>query len=496
MPTPVDRRGAPRAAPLERRRRARRRRPRPARAARLGARRVRRAPARAAARARPLLERRELLLDLVQLESGKTRGQAFEEVYQAASVTRYNALVGTRVLRGGRRARRACRSSSTTRVRYRAEGRRRRHHAVELRAQPRRDGRRPRPRRRLRGRAEGRRPGRAHDPRAAPRVHRRRRARGALGGRRRSRRRGRRGAHRRGRLHLLHRLDRDRPPDRREGRPTSRRRLARARRQERADRARRRRPRAGRGGCRVRRASRRWASCASRSSASTSHAEGRRAVPARPRRAAARRRRSASALDYGADFGSLASAGAARARRGRTSTTPSRRAPTVLVGGRHRPDVGPLVLRADRAHRRHPARCAPTPRRRSAPIASLYLVDSDEEADPRRERERVRPERVGASPARRRRGAPRRRRARGRQRQHQRGLPRLVRLGRRARWAASSSRASVVATAPEGLLRFVDPVTISTATGLHPAAAHRPRVRRDGRAVPAARASARAIRRR
>ena len=41
-----------------------------------------------------LLERRELLLDLVQLESGKTRGQAFEEVFQAAAVTRYNALVG------------------------------------------------------------------------------------------------------------------------------------------------------------------------------------------------------------------------------------------------------------------------------------------------------------------------------------------------------------------------------------------------------------------
>ena len=49
----LDGRGAPRPAPLERRRRARRRRPRPARAARVGARRVRRAPARAAARPRP-----------------------------------------------------------------------------------------------------------------------------------------------------------------------------------------------------------------------------------------------------------------------------------------------------------------------------------------------------------------------------------------------------------------------------------------------------------
>ena len=70
-----------------------------------------------------LLERRELLLDLVQLESGKTRGQAFEEVFQAASVTRYNALVGHDACSAaGRRALGAARSSSTTRVRYRPKG--------------------------------------------------------------------------------------------------------------------------------------------------------------------------------------------------------------------------------------------------------------------------------------------------------------------------------------------------------------------------------------
>jgi len=68
-----------------------------------------------------LLERREQLLDLVQLESGKTRGQGFEEVFQAASVTRYNAISAERVLRGHRR-RAAVPLVTTTRVRYRPKG--------------------------------------------------------------------------------------------------------------------------------------------------------------------------------------------------------------------------------------------------------------------------------------------------------------------------------------------------------------------------------------
>lgn len=45
-----------------------------------------------------LLERTERLLDAVQSESGKTRGQAFEEVFQAAGSTRYAALSARRVL--------------------------------------------------------------------------------------------------------------------------------------------------------------------------------------------------------------------------------------------------------------------------------------------------------------------------------------------------------------------------------------------------------------
>ncbi len=68
-----------------------------------------------------LLDRRELLFDLIQLESGKTRGQALEEVFQSASVTRYNALSARRVLRG-RRRRAGVPLATTTRVRYRPKG--------------------------------------------------------------------------------------------------------------------------------------------------------------------------------------------------------------------------------------------------------------------------------------------------------------------------------------------------------------------------------------
>jgi succinate-semialdehyde dehydrogenase/glutarate-semialdehyde dehydrogenase len=51
------------------------------------------------------LERREVLLDAVQSETGKTRGQAFEEVFNSAAATRYAALSSRRVLaESGRRA--------------------------------------------------------------------------------------------------------------------------------------------------------------------------------------------------------------------------------------------------------------------------------------------------------------------------------------------------------------------------------------------------------
>ena len=50
-----------------------------------------------------LIERRDELLDLLQLETGKTRGQAFEEIFQGISVTRYSALSARRVLAPERR---------------------------------------------------------------------------------------------------------------------------------------------------------------------------------------------------------------------------------------------------------------------------------------------------------------------------------------------------------------------------------------------------------
>ena len=50
-----------------------------------------------------LLERREQLLDAVQTETGKTRGQAFEEVFISASSTRYAALSAKKVLSPKRR---------------------------------------------------------------------------------------------------------------------------------------------------------------------------------------------------------------------------------------------------------------------------------------------------------------------------------------------------------------------------------------------------------
>jgi succinate-semialdehyde dehydrogenase/glutarate-semialdehyde dehydrogenase len=68
-----------------------------------------------------VLSRREALLDTLQTETGKTRGQAFEEVFQAAGVTRYNALAARRVL-GGEWRRSGLPAMVTTRVRYQPKG--------------------------------------------------------------------------------------------------------------------------------------------------------------------------------------------------------------------------------------------------------------------------------------------------------------------------------------------------------------------------------------
>ncbi|MCU1525970.1 MAG: gabD2 [Microbacteriaceae bacterium] len=68
-----------------------------------------------------LLERRELLIDALQTETGKTRGQAFEEVFIGASTTRYYAVSAKSVLRP--RSRRAgIPLVVRTRVGYRPKG--------------------------------------------------------------------------------------------------------------------------------------------------------------------------------------------------------------------------------------------------------------------------------------------------------------------------------------------------------------------------------------
>jgi len=64
-----------------------------------------------------LLERRDELLDLLQTETGKTRGHAFEELFQAAAVTRYYAVSAQRVL-ATRRRRAGIPLLMTTRVSY------------------------------------------------------------------------------------------------------------------------------------------------------------------------------------------------------------------------------------------------------------------------------------------------------------------------------------------------------------------------------------------
>lgn len=49
-----------------------------------------------------LLERQEHILDILQTETGKARGHAYEEFFEAATVTRYNALAAPGVLRARR----------------------------------------------------------------------------------------------------------------------------------------------------------------------------------------------------------------------------------------------------------------------------------------------------------------------------------------------------------------------------------------------------------
>jgi succinate-semialdehyde dehydrogenase/glutarate-semialdehyde dehydrogenase len=68
-----------------------------------------------------LLERRHQVLDILQTETGKTRGQAFEEVFQGANITRYSALGARRALATKRR-RAGIPLVITTKVTYQPRG--------------------------------------------------------------------------------------------------------------------------------------------------------------------------------------------------------------------------------------------------------------------------------------------------------------------------------------------------------------------------------------
>jgi len=68
-----------------------------------------------------LLERRDLLMDAVQTETGKTRGQAFEEVFIGTQATRYYAL-SARATLASRRRRAGIPLVVSTRVDYRPKG--------------------------------------------------------------------------------------------------------------------------------------------------------------------------------------------------------------------------------------------------------------------------------------------------------------------------------------------------------------------------------------
>ena len=68
-----------------------------------------------------LLERADELLDILQTETGKTRGQAFEEIFEGATVTRYYAVSARNVLRTKRR-RAGIPVVITTRVGYKPKG--------------------------------------------------------------------------------------------------------------------------------------------------------------------------------------------------------------------------------------------------------------------------------------------------------------------------------------------------------------------------------------
>ena len=244
----LHRRGARRAAAVDARRTSRRRTPPPARRRRSGRRGRSRSGSRSSsARTRCSSTTRETTTDLIQAESGKNRRMAIEETCDPVMVMSHYLKRAPKLLEPVKRGGPVPLAVDVDRDPP-AQGGHRDHRALELPVRDRHlrldlgaDGRQ-------RHRAQARQQDRAVAAVRRADARGGRAARGPLPGRVRRGSGRRADADRQRQLRDVHRLHRDRPGDRRAGRPQPDRLLPRARRQEPDDRARGRQPRRGRAG--------------------------------------------------------------------------------------------------------------------------------------------------------------------------------------------------------------------------------------------------------
>ena len=198
------------------------------------------------------LDNAETTTDLIQAESGKNRRMAIEETCDPAMVISHYLKRAPKLLAPTKRGGPVPFVSQLDRDPP-AQGRRRHHRAVELPVRDRPLRRHPGADGRQRDRAQARQQDRALAALRHLAARGGRPAEGAVPGRLRRGPGRRSDADRQRQLRDVHRLDRDRPRDRRARRPQPDRLLPRARRQEPDDRARGRRPRRGRPGRALRR---------------------------------------------------------------------------------------------------------------------------------------------------------------------------------------------------------------------------------------------------
>ena len=346
-----------------------------------------------------VLDRQAELLDLVQLESGKTRRQAFEEVADCRA-----GLAPLRADRQGLPAdpppARALPGAHPDAGAAPPQGRRRHRLALELPPDPRRLGRDPGTAGGQRRRAPARPPGVADRAPGRRPAGRGRAAGGALPGRPRRRPHGRTGGRRPVRLRLLHRA---RPPWAGTSRPRRARRLVGASLElggkntmyvaADAD--------LGRAvdGCRAGLLRLRRAAVHLRKSGSSS-------TPAvadefAPRFVeAVKAMRLGTELAFGRRHGLAGVRGAERAGARHTSRTPWPRVPRVLTGGRARPDVGPVRRTSQPCSSGVTSAMACRDEETFGPVVSHLPRRLRRRGRPAGQRHRVRPQRLGVDPRR------------------------------------------------------------------------------------------------